>query len=84
MECYIVTKIMKMIEKKTGEKEHMPGHDINFDLITREESNKLNDDTIKREKFICDVYLGINEEKNILKYILIKFKFLRKIFFKIF
>ena len=70
--------------EKTGEKEHITGHDINFDLITREALNKLNDDTIKREKFICDVYLGINEEKNILKYILIKFKFLIKLFFKIF
>ena len=62
----------------------MTGHDINFDLITREELNKLIDDTIKRQKFICDVYLGINKEKSILKYILIKFKFLRKLYFKIF
>jgi len=45
---------------------------INMDFITQ------------RDEFICDVYLGINEEKNILKYILIKFKFLRKLFFKIF
>lgn len=53
--------------------------------IIQGENMKINMDFItQRDEFICDVYLGINEEKNILKYILIKFKFLRKIFFKIF
>jgi len=40
---------------------------INREFITRKELNRDIDKMLKHEAFVCDVLLGVNEEKSLLK-----------------
>jgi len=56
----------------------------NMEFISRQKLNKEIDESLKRDKFVCDVFLGINNEKSFFKWLLIKYRFLRLLYFKIF